>query len=81
MSNPVIEAQVGRLIEENEQLQQRIAELEKKINKKENAYDLDLSNIFERMKSMNIILEWYIQRKSSIDALMEKIKKLLPIWL
>lgn len=81
MQNPVVEAQVGRLVEENEQLQQRIAELEKKINKKENAYDLDLSNIFERMKSMNLILEWYIQRKSSIDALMEKIKKFLPIGL
>lgn len=86
MHNGVLEAKVWKLEEENKELKERIDEIEKNITKNDWVNNAMFKEIMYWMKSTK---EWLSKltenfsdlwtRKDSIDKIIEKIKKLLPI--
>lgn len=79
MQNPVLDAQVSRLVEENKEMKEKISELEKKIEQNHRAETHDLKEIFVSIKEFNEKILWITARKEWIDNIIEKIKKILPI--
>ena len=86
MHNGVIEAKVSKLIEENNELKARINELEKMIQQNQKNDVHDIKEIMIQMKqNSDKIMEFaetlltFTMRKESIDKIIEKIKKILPI--
>ena len=86
MHNGVLEAKVWKLEEENKELKERIDEIEKNITKNDWVNNAMFKEIMYWMKSTK---EWLSKltenfsdlwtRKDSIDKIIEKIKKLVPI--
>lgn len=86
MQNPVIDAQVSKLIEENEELKNRISELEKTVqqNQRNDVHDLkemlsQIKEFNEKLLDFSNTIQVLQARKEWIDAIIEKIKKILPI--
>ena len=79
MSNNVIDAQVSKLIEENNELKDRLREIEKTIEKNQKDDVHDIKEILNSIKEFNEKMAWLLSRKDWIDKIIEKIKKILPI--
>lgn len=86
MQNPVIDAQVSKLIEENEELKNRINELEKTVqqNQRNDVHDIkemlnSIKEFNEKLLDFSNTIQVLQARKEWIDAIIEKIKKILPI--
>lgn len=86
MQNPVIDAQVSKLIEENEELKNRINELEKTVqeNQRNDVHDLkemliQIKEFNEKLVDFSNTIQVLQTRKEWIDKIIEKIKKILPI--
>lgn len=86
MQNPVIDAQVSKLIEENEELKNRINELEKTVqqNQRNDVHDLkemlnQIKEFNEKLLDFSNTIQALQTRKDWIDKIIEKIKKFLPI--
>ena len=86
MQNPVIDAQVSKLIEENEELKNRINELEKTVqqNQRNDVHDLkemliQIKEFNEKLLDFSNTIQVLQARKEWIDVIIEKIKKILPI--
>lgn len=79
MSNNVIDAQVSKLIEENEEMKKRLREIEKTVEKNQKDDVHDIKEILNSIKEFNEKLLWITARKDWIDKIIEKIKKFLPI--
>lgn len=86
MQNWILEAQVSKLIEEKEEMKERINELEKlvKQNQKNDVHDIkemlnSIKEFNEKLldfsNTISVLQKW----KEWIDAFIEKIKKILPI--
>lgn len=86
MQNPVIDAQVSKLIEENEEMKNKISELEKLVqqNQRNDVHDLkemliQIKEFNEKLLSFQNTIAVLTARKEWIDAFVEKIKKILPV--
>lgn len=79
MSNNVIDAQVSKLIEENEEMKKRLREIEKTIEKNQKDDVHDIKEILNSIKEFNEKIVSLLSRKDWIDKIIEKIKKILPI--
>lgn len=86
MQNNVIDAQVSKLIEESKEMTERINQLEKEIEENQKKDVHDIKEILIQMKEQSDKITEFAEtllafttRKESIDKIIEKIKKILPI--
>ena len=79
MSNNIIDAQVSKLIEENKEMNERIKQLEKLVQKNQKDDVHDIKEMMNSIKEFNEKIVWLLSRKDWIDKIIEKIKKFLPI--
>lgn len=86
MSNNIIDAQVSKLIEENKEMTERINQLEKTVqqNQKNDVHDIkemlnSIKEFNEKLLDFSNTIKILQARKDWIDAIIEKIKKFLPI--
>lgn len=79
MSNNIIDAQVSKLIEENKEMNERIKQLEKLVQKNQKDDVHDIKEMMNSIKEFNERIVWLLSRKDWIDKIIEKIKKFLPI--
>lgn len=79
MQNQLLDAQVSKLIEENEELKERINQLEKTVQQNQKNDVHDIKEILNSIKEFNEKIVWLLSRKDWIDKIIEKIKKFLPI--
>ena len=83
----VLEKQVWELREENKELKETINEMQKQIDEIKNSEKSEFREIIVKMKEekekieeFNKKLADFLDWKTNIDKIIEKIKKLLPIW-
>lgn len=86
MNNWILDAQVSKLIEENEDLKERINQLEKTVqqNQKNDVHDIkemlnSIKEFNEKILDFSNTIKILQARKEWIDVIIEKIKKILPI--
>lgn len=86
MNNWILDAQVSKLIEENEELKERINQLEKTVqqNQKNDVHDIkemlnSIKEFNEKLLDLSNTINLLQSRKDWIDKIIEKIKKFLPI--
>ena len=83
----VLEKQVWELREENKELKETINEMQKQIDEIKNSEKSEFREIIVKMKEekgkieeFNKKLADFLNWKESIDAIIDKIKKILHIW-
>lgn len=86
MNNWILDAQVSKLIEEKEELKERINQLEKTVqqNQKNDVHDIkemlnSIKEFNEKLLDLSNTINVLQTRKDWIDKIIEKIKKFLPI--
>ncbi len=86
MNNWILDAQVSKLIEENEEMKERINQLEKTVqqNQKNDVHDIkemlnSIKEFNEKLLDFSNTIKILQARKDWIDKIIEKIKKFLPI--
>jgi len=83
----VLEKQVWELREENKELKETINEMQKQIDGIKNSEKSEFREIFVKVKEFNENIEEFNKKladflgwKEWIDAIIDKIKKILHIW-